>query len=259
MKCHCSKILVVVLTVTSICSGCTNQDNERCERLIIFAAASLTDAITQISKSFESIHDVRIYANFASSSTLQMQIEKGAPADLFISASPIQIDALENQRMIDESTRCDVLRNRLVMVSLSVNSVLISDPRALLQPHFRRIAIGEPNSVPAGIYGQESLKSFGIWSEIQSKLIFAADVRGVLAYVASGEVDLGIVYRTDVTMSRNAQIVYEFPSSSHTPIRYPAAIIRGTKRDRLARAFLEYLKICETTAVFENYGFSSVR
>ena len=249
-------------------AGCTNQRQEREQtesepnrvaELTVFAATSLSDAITDISESFESGRAVKVYANFAGSQTLQVQIERGAPADLFISASPIQMDALEEKGAINESSRRDVLRNSLVLVTPIGVSHQIENLEELTNSRIRRIAIGEPNSVPAGIYGAEALNRLGIWSEVEPKLIPGADVRAVLAYTEAGEVDFGIVYKTDASLSEKVRIVYEFPTSSHSPILYPAAVVRGTKREDIARSFLLYLKTPEVKLVFEKYGFSVVK
>ena len=130
-----------------------------------------------------------------------------------------------------------------------------------IQDEIRRIAIGiEPNSVPAdGIYGREALTYLGVWDAVQPKLIPSADVRSTLAYVESGEVDVGIVYQTDAGFSKKVRIIYQFPDSSHTPIVYPAAVLRNTGHKVLAQAFLEYLQTAEVAAIFEKYGFSVVK
>jgi molybdate transport system substrate-binding protein len=259
-------IFIAVFTCTVV--GCTNREQERARtegqpdratELTIFAAASLSHAITEISKSFESRRDVRVYTNFAGSQTLQLQIERGAPADLFIPASPKQMDALQEKGAIHESSRRDVLRNSLVLIAPIGSSHQIEKPEELTGSHIRRIAIGEPSSVPAGIYGAEALKRIGIWSRVQPKLIPGADVRSVLAYTEAGEVDFGIVYKTDASVSEKVRIAYEFPTSSHSPIVYPAAVIRDTKHEDLARSFLQYLKTSEVERVFEKYGFSFVK
>lgn len=260
----CAFMFVFVCTVV----GCTNQEQGRTRtrgepsgaaELTVFAAASLTDAVTDISKSFESEREVRVYTNFASSQTLQVQIERGAPADLFISASPKQMDVLQEKGAIQESSRRDVLRNSLVLVAPTGSSHQIERPEELADSHTRRIAIGEPSSVPAGIYGAEVLKRLGIWSAVQPKLIPGADVRAVLAYTEAGEVDFGIVYKTDASVSKTVRIAYEFPALNHSPILYPAAVIRDTKHEGLARLFLQYLRTSEAKRVFEKHGFSVVK
>ena len=205
------------------------------------------------------VQNVKVYCNFAGSSTLQRQIEKGAPADVFISASPKQIDALQGEGLLYEDSRRVILSNRLVLVAPINSSLSMTDAGMLAQDTIRRIAIGEPNSVPAGIYGREALTHLGVWSVIQPKLIPSADVRSTLAYVESGEVDVGVVYQTDAGFSKKVRIIYQFPDSSHSPIVYPAAVLRNTGHKVLAQAFLDYLQTAEVAAIFEKYGFSVVK
>ena len=219
---------------------------------------SLTDALTEVSQRFEAARDVKVYCNFAGSSTLQRQIEKGAPADVFISASPKQIDALQKDGLLSEGSRQDILSNRLVLVAPINSSLAMTDVGMLAQDSIRRIAIGEPSSVPAGIYGREALTHLGVWDTVEPKLIPSTDVRSTLAYVESGEVDMGIVYQTDAAISRKVRIIYQFPNSSHSPIVYPAAVLRNTGHRDLAQAFLNYLQTAEAAAIFEKYGFSVV-
>lgn len=244
--------LLILLTLAFLFIGCSG------EELIIFSAMSLTDVLTEVSQHFGAVRNVKVYCNFAGSATLQRQIEKGAPADVFISASPKQIDVLQQKGLIDKDSRRAILSNRLVLVAPLNISLAMTDVGLLAQDSIRRIAIGEPNSVPAGIYGREALTHFGVWTAIQPKLIPSADVRSTLAYVESGEVDVGIVYQTDARLSKKVKVVYQFPRSSHSPIVYPAVTIRNTGHKVLAQAFLDYLQTAEVAAIFEKYGFSVV-
>ena len=249
MKCY----LPIILSIACLFIGCSD------EELVIFGAMSLTDALTEVSQRFGSVQNVKVYCNFAGSSTLQRQIEKGAPADVFISASPKQIDALQDDGLLYEGSRQDILSNRLVLVAPINNSLSMTDVGMLAQDSIRRIAIGEPSSVPAGIYGREALTHLGVWDAVQPKLIPSADVRSTLAYVESGEVDVGVVYQTDAAISNKVKIIYQFPDSSHSPIVYPAAVLQDTGRKVLAQAFLDYLQTAEVAAIFEKYGFSVVK
>ncbi len=245
--------LLILLSFACLSVGCSG------EELVIFGAMSLTDALTEISQRFSTEQNVKVYCNFAGSSTLQRQIEKGAPADVFISASPKQMDALQRKGLIDEDTRRTILNNRLVLVA-PVNSPLsITDVGLLTQDSIRRIAIGEPNSVPAGIYGKEALTHWGVWDAVQPKLIPSADVRSTLVHVESGEVNVGIVYQTDASISKKVRIIYQFPDSSHSPIVYPAAVLRNTGHQVLAQAFLDYLQTPDVAIIFEKHGFSVVK
>jgi molybdate transport system substrate-binding protein len=245
--------LLILLSFACLFVGCSG------EELVIFGAMSLTDALTEISQRFGAVRNLKVYCNFAGSSTLQRQIEKGAPADVFISASPKQIDALQQKGLIYEDSRRAILNNRLVLVAPVNSSLSMTDVGLLAQDSVRRIAIGEPNSVPAGIYGKEALTHLGVWTAVQSKLVPGADVRSTLAYVESGEVDVGIVYQTDAGLSKKVKSIYQFPNSSHSPIVYPAAVLRNTAHKALAQAFLDYLQTAEVAAIFEKYGFSVVK
>lgn len=249
MKCY----LPIILSIACLFIGCAG------EELVIFGAMSLTDSLTEVSQRFGAAQNVKVYCNFAGSSTLQRQIEKGAPADVFVSASPKQMDVLQQMGLIDEGSRQTILNNRLVLVTPLNSSLSMTDVGLLTQDSIRRIAISEPNSVPAGIYGREALTHLGVWDAVQPKLIPTADVRSTLAYVESGEVDLGIVYQTDAGLSKKVRVIYQFPDSSHSPIVYPAAVLRDTGHKVLAQAFLEYLQTAEVEAIFEKYGFSVVK
>ena len=245
--------LLILLSFACLLIGCSG------EELFIFGAMSLTDALTEVTQRFGAERNVKVYCNFAGSSTLQRQIEKGAPADVFISASPKQMDALQQLGFLYNGSRREILSNRLVLVAPVNRSVSLTDVGLIAGDSIGRIAIGEPNSVPAGIYGREALAQLGVWDAVQPKLIPTADVRSTLAYVESGEVDVGIVYRTDASISKEVRITYQFPESSHTPIVYPAAVLRDTGNKVLAKAFLEYLQTAEVTAIFAKYGFSVVK
>lgn len=245
--------LLILLSLACLFIGCSG------EELVIFGAMSLTDALTEIGQHFGAAQNVKVYCNFAGSSTLQRQIEKGAPADVFISASPKQINALQAGGLIYEDSRRVILNNRLVLVAPVDSPLSITDMGQLTQDSIRRIAIGEPHSVPAGIYGREVLTHLGIWDAVQPKLIPSADVRSTLAYVESGEVDVGIIYQTDAGFSKKVRIIHQFPESSHSPIVYPAAVLRNTGRKVLAQSFLDYLQTAEVAAIFEKYGFSVVK
>ena len=244
--------LLILVTFAYMFIGCSG------EELVIFGAMSLTDALTEVSQRFGASQNVKVYCNFAGSSTLQRQIEKGAPADVFISASPKQIDALQQMGFLYDGSRREILNNRLVLVAPVNSSLSMTDVGMLAQDSIRRIVIGEPNSVPAGIYGREALIHLGIWDAVQPKLIPSADVRSTLAYVESSEVDVGVVYQTDAEISKKVKMVYTFPDSSHSPIVYPAAVLRDTGHRVLAHAFLDYLQTAEVAAIFEKYGFSVV-
>ena len=232
------------------------QKSSRQGELVVFGAMSLTDALIEISEHFQSDTGIRIFFNFAGSSTLQQQIEKGASADVFISASPKQVNALQAEGRVHEDTRQNLLTNSLVLIAPLKSLPSFSELQMLAGPSINQIAIGEPNSVPAGIYGREILSRLGIWEAVQEKLVLGINVRAVLAYVEAGEVDVGIVYKTDAAISELVKEIYRFPISSHSPIVYPAVVLKTTNYKVLAQQFLAYLGTSEATAIFERYGFS---
>ena len=253
--------VLAILSSGLLFVSCSKDRQRDPKELIVFGAMSLTDALTEISQQFEAQEGkgIKVYCNFAGSSTLQRQIEKGAPADVFISASPKQVDALQSKGFIHSDTRRNVLTNKLVLVAHREASLSFADIQPLVEDSIKRIAIGEPNSVPAGIYGKEALINLGIWKAIQQKLITGLNVRATLAYVESGNADVGIVYQTDATISKKVKVLYQFPDSSHTPIVYPAVVVKGRAHESLAQTFVEYLKTSGAAEVFEKYGFSILK
>ncbi|MCH8295058.1 molybdate ABC transporter substrate-binding protein [Candidatus Poribacteria bacterium] len=253
--------VLAILSSALLFVSCSKDGQQQPKELIVFGAMSLTDALTEISQRFEVQEGkgIKVYCNFAGSSILQRQIEKGAPADVFISASPKQIDALQGKGLIHSDTRQNVLTNRLVLVTHTDVSLSFANLQTLVEDSIKRIAIGEPNSVPAGVYGKEALINLGIWKAVQRKLVTGLNVRATLAYVESGNADVGIVYQTDATISKKVKVLYQFPDFSHTPIVYPAVVIKGSAHESLARAFVEYLKTSEATELFKKYGFSIVK
>jgi molybdate transport system substrate-binding protein len=229
------------------------------ETVTVFAAASTTNAVTEIGQLFENGKTGKFRTSFASSSTLAKQIEQGAPADVFISADKKWMDYLETRKMIEPDTRFDLLGNRIVLIAPKGSPINRID----IRPGFDlvkllsdgRLAMGDPDHVPAGIYGMQALEKLGVWSSIEKRVARAKDVRAALALVERGETPLGLVYSTDAAISDKVKVVGVFPNESHPPIVYPAAIVAGRKSD-VAGRFIGFLKSPEAKAVFEKYGFT---
>jgi molybdate transport system substrate-binding protein len=225
------------------------------QHLTVFAAASLKGALDAVVRSYDP--SGKVVVSYAASSALAKQIENGAPADVFISADLDWMDYLQTRKLIDPGTRFNLLRNRLVLIAPAGSGVALE-----IRPGFAlaralgdgRLAIADPDAVPAGIYGKAALQSLGVWAAVAGKLAPAANVRAALALVARAEAPLGIVYRTDAIADSNVRIVAEFPESSHPPIIYPAAAVAGGKIAR-ARRFLAYLRSSAAQAIFARYGF----
>lgn len=234
-------------------SGCPeSQQNE----LSVFAAISLTDALTEIGEAFAAENQVKVYYNFAASTTLQRQLEKGASGDVFISASPRQVVALETQGLLEAESRQDLLTNHLVLVSDNRAEIAVETLTNLTVPEISRIAIGHPAIVPAGTYAKEALVHFGLWETLHPKLIFGTDVRATLAYVTAGNVDMAIVYKTDTTLTHTLNVLYQLPPEAYTPIIYPAVIMKDSSRKQLARRFMTYLQSTGNGKIFEKHGFT---
>ena len=237
-------------TVTS--SPVSAQSNNN---LLISAAASLKEALEELKPLYQqSKPNVNINYNFGSSGALQQQIEQGAPADIFISAAKKQVDALEQKGLLVPGTRNIIAKNRLVLV-VPKNAVGVTSFYSLKDAKVKKIAIGEPRSVPAGQYAQQVLEKLKIWSEIKSKLVFANNVRQVLASVESGNADAGLVYITDAKISDKVKVVVTADEKYHSPIIYPLAVVKRSKNIDAAKEFSQFLSSNQAKSVFKKYGF----
>jgi molybdate transport system substrate-binding protein len=229
------------------------------DTVTVFAAASTTNAVTEIGAVFSEKNAERFLPSFASSSTLAKQIENGAPADIFISANKKWMDYLEEKGMIEKGTRFDLLSNRIVLI-VPADSAVKDIP---IGPGFDllaflgegRLSMGDPDHVPAGIYGKQALESLGVWTTIESLVARAKDVRAALTLAERGEAPVGLVYATDAAISDKVRVVGSFPEASHPPIVYPVAVVAG-KGSPAADRFITLLQSPEARAVFEKYGFS---
>lgn len=230
------------------------------EPVTVFAAASLTDAVTTIAEAHEQATGQPVRLSFASSSTLARQIEAGAPAQIYLSANERWMDYVEDLGLVEPGTRLSPIGNALVLVA-PADSTLdpiapadATDLTAFLEPG-ERIAVGDPDHVPAGLYAREALESLDLWETAEDRLARAADVRAAMALVETGEAPLGIVYATDAAVSDGVKVVGRFPEDSHTPITYPFAIIAGQDSPAV-RAVFEALLDAEAQAVFDAAGFT---
>lgn len=222
----------------------------------VSAAVSLKDALAEIQKNYQAKNpNVKLVYNLGASGALQKQIEQGAPADIFISAAPKQMNELEAKNLINKATRKNLVENKLVVVVPKETKLNITKYEDLTQDAVQKIALGETATVPAGQYAQEVLQKLGIWDKLKEKAVFAKDVRTVLAYTETGNVEAGIVYKTDAVSSEKVKIAAIAPEGSHKPIVYPVAITTGAKQQKAAEAFVEYLFSADSKAVFEKHGF----
>jgi molybdate transport system substrate-binding protein len=225
------------------------------DEILVSAAASLTDVLKEIAAGYQakSKHTVRF--NFGPSNGLARQIEEGAPADIFFSADLLQMYNLDKNGRLEQGTRKNLLSNQLVIVAPADSKIAISSPRDLLKPDIKRIALAEPSSVPVGVYAAKYLTDEGLWEQVKAKIIPVQDVRATLASVESGNVDAGLVYKTDAAISKKVKISYEVPIDKGPMITYPAAIVKESKHKDAARDFVNYLVSPAAKAVFQKYGF----
>ncbi len=225
--------------------------------LLIAAAASLQDAGQELQTIYNSKHPgIKVTYNFAASGTLQKQIEEGAPVDLFISAGKTQMDVLAQKKLITDASLKNLLGNELVLIAKK-NSPLTSF-EDLTDKSVAKISIGTPETVPAGKYAQETLTTMKLWDKIQPKLVMAKDVREVLTWVETGNVDAGLVYLSDTTQMKEGKIVAAAPAESSKPIVYPMAVIASSKHPQEATDFEAFLLTNEAQQVFIKYGFKSL-
>jgi molybdate transport system substrate-binding protein len=250
-------LFLPMLPAAALTAGAGTSNTYTKTELTISAAISLKDSLDKIIQLYRAqTPDVAMHTNYGASGTLQRQAEEGAPVDIFVSASSDQMDALESEGLILAGTRFNLVRNSLVLIAPK-GTHEISGFSDLTQPDVKTIAIGEPQTVPAGKYAKEVLTHFGIYDSVKPKLALAKDVRQVLTYVATGNADAGIVYATDARISSQVVVVATAPADSHDPVVYPAAIMKSSKDAAAAKAFLEFLAGEKARAVFKKYGFDS--
>ncbi|MEB4782873.1 molybdate ABC transporter substrate-binding protein [Paenibacillus jamilae] len=238
-------------------SGQDSSKKTETVELTISAAASLTDALKEIQTLYESSHKgIQLNFNFGGSGALEKQIEQGAPSDLFLSASKKNMKSLVDQHLIESNKQKTWLTNELVAVIPADGTTSITSVKDLMQKEVKKVAIGIPESVPAGKYAQEALTNVKLWDVLQDKLVQAKDVRQVLQYVETGNADVGFVYKTDVLTSQKAKIAFEVDSKTYSTVEYPIGIIKASKHIQEAESFYEYLQSQESLNIMAKYGFT---
>jgi molybdate transport system substrate-binding protein len=228
----------------------------RAETITVSAAISMKEAVEDLARAYEKDAPDKVELNFGSSGQLMTQVARGAPVDVFISAADEQMDQLERDGLVDPQTRLVVAGNRLVLIvpghptGAGVSFPSLSDQR------FKRIGIGHPDSVPAGAYAMQVLTRIGLAEAVRDRLVYGANVRQVLSYVERGEVEAGIVYRTDVLAGATVSVVATADESWHAAIRYPAAVVRASKKPESARRFLAFLRTGPAREILSRHGFT---
>ena len=227
--------------------------------ITVFAAASLKESLDEQARRFEADTGSRVVVSYGASNALAKQIEAGAPANLFISADLDWMDYLDQRRLLAPGSRVNLLRNTLVLVAPTGSSTALK-----IGPGFDlagalgggKLAMANPDSVPAGRYGKAALESLGAWSKVEKQVVRSENVRAALALVARGEAAYGVVYRTDALAEKGVRIVDTFPETSHPPIVYPAALVVADDVTPPAKALLDYLRSAAARSIWDKYGFS---
>ena len=247
------RLVFVLPLLASIGTGCVKATDAGQADLVVFAASSLTNSLSEIEANFEQDKGLKLAINYAGSSTLARQIINGAEADVFISANQDWADAVEQRQTVLD--RRDWLGNQLVVITRHDSPQQPKDLTDLLDPQIQRIAIADPEGVPAGIYAKKVLLAHGLWHQLQHKLILGSDVRHTLAHVENGGADVGFVYSTDELISAEAEISVVIDHASMDQISYPMLLLKHSDQQLHSNIFYEYLSSKVAIDVFEKHGF----
>jgi len=251
---------LIAMCATGFTGPAATAQEKKIAEIQLYAAASLTNVLGDLSAAWTASSGVRVRTSFAATSVLARQIEAGAKADVFMSADQEWMDYLQSRNLLDQSTRRNLVGNRLVLIAPVDSKLEIG-----IKPGFDlaralgkgRLATGDPDTVPVGRYARAALVSLGVWGEIQDRLVQADNVRSAMTFVALGEVPLGIVYASDARVDSKVRIVDTFPENTHPPITYPGAAIKGSSGH--AREFLEFLASPRARDIWVKYGFLELK
>jgi molybdate transport system substrate-binding protein len=252
-------IFTIMLIALIFLSACTTKEENQLEdvELTISAAASLNTALSEIKTNFEQENkQITLFYNTGGSGTLQQQILQGAPVDIFLSASNDQFNNLSKEGFIDKQDQVNLLSNQLVLITNIETPGRFTQFSELQEGKIKKLAIGNPDTVPAGMYAKQTLQNLGLWDLLLPKVIQTKDVRQVLTYVETGNVEAGIVYMTDAKISDKVKVVAVAEPEAHDTIIYPAGIIKSSKNKKEAALFLNYLQSPSAEIIFKKYGFS---
>ncbi|MFD1017714.1 molybdate ABC transporter substrate-binding protein [Thalassobacillus hwangdonensis] len=238
--------------VLLLISGCAAGPSEQEKELKISAASSMRDAMKEIGELFEKETDFELVFNFGSSGTLAQQIHQGAPVDVYISANRRWMEDVEQDSLMKAPSIQTFATTRLVLASSKAQQVEAEFSRLDI---LDKVSIGDPESVPAGAYAKEALIESGQWHKLEKKLVYAKNVRQVAAYIASGNVDAGIIYASDAVVLDDLNVIETIPETLHSPVEYVSGITASSKKDAAAKAFLEFLKKEKPKKILADYGF----
>lgn len=244
----------IFVLISLLISGCANSTTETIE-MNISAAVSLTDALEEIKTIYEKDHNVKLTYILGGSGKLAQQIQQGAPVDVFLSANQDWMDMLEKENLLINETRADITGNKIVLITGTDSSISYDSIEDIKASELQQVAIGNPESVPAGQYSEQLLNNLDLWAELKDKIVFAQDVRQVLTYVETGNVDIGFVYESDAISSTSVKILASADSSLHDSIIYPAAVLKDTKHEKEASNFVKFMASEKAQEILERHGF----
>ena len=257
------KIIFAFFLISYLFVSCNQsnntQSNSKNKEIYVLAAASLTDVLTELANNYKEETSTDVIFSFASSGALQAQIEASAPADIFFSAAQKQMNALEEKGLIDSETRKDLLENKVVLISPKNSNLNIKSFIDITNANVKKLGLGEPKSVPVGQYSEEILSNLSILDIAKEKAVYGSDVRNVLDWVETAEVDCGIVYSTDAKIAKNINIIAEAPEGTHKKVIYPISIIKYSQNKEEAKKFIDYISTDKSKEIFKNYGFTVVK
>ncbi|WP_292390013.1 molybdate ABC transporter substrate-binding protein [Methanosarcina sp. UBA5] len=244
-------------TGTQVAANTSASDQEP-DAITVSAAASLTEAFTDMESKFETENpDIDVNFNFGSSGNLRKQIEGGAPADVFASADQKNMNTLANETLIDNSSRENFVKNSLVLIVPANSTLNITGVKDLTNPKVKKIGIGNPDTVPVGNYTRAAMTEVGLWSRLENKGVLAEDVKQVLTYVERGEVDAGFVYMSDAMTAKPGTIKIVTNVSVSTPVNYPIAIVSSSEHKEDAQKFIDFVTGKKGQETLEKYGFTA--
>lgn len=256
-------MLFFACTIVAVATGCGNSAKQAAQAqktIYVSAAASLTNVMQELGKDYEKENPtVAVKFNFAGSGALQAQIEQGAPADLFISASPKQMKALQTKGLLDDSTEKPLLENSIVLIVPKDSKLQLTSFKDLTKDNIKKIAVGNPQGVPAGQYAEQVFTALHLQAAIKDKVVYAANVRQVLAWIEENDADCGIVYATDAKITDKVKVILTAPADTHKPVVYPVAVLKDAKQPAAAKSFEAYLSSPAAKQIFEKYGFTMAK
>lgn len=244
--------------IIMLLAGCSSQENSNETEIVVSAASSLTDTLSELKQEFESEHpDTTLTLNYGASGKLSQQISQGAPVDVFLSADQQWMNQLAEKDMIVTDTRADFIQNKLVVISSQGTSFTTNDINDLTTLDTEQITIGDPDSVPAGNYAEQALRNKGVWEDVKDKLVYTSNTQQTLTYVESGNTEIGIVYTSDLERSDLVNELLTIDGNLHDAINYPAAVIKSSQSSEKAGDFIQFLQTKDAQAIFEKYGFTT--